>query len=311
MNGYLNPYQMIRFLFLVLFLSGAAVLGAQPFFEDAAGKSSILLPVGGIVRLNTADNSLKLGYYFQRSDKDLVFGMDASGKSYGGFASLWSDDQLSTAANVNFIAGYKNVTTSDDRPGRYDFLSVRISLGASKYLMISPGNAYSQQVSYESFNPFSMGLAYNYLLNGNMVFGLYGSYDKTTNLGALPQLTVKETTVLGSNAANTISRTAEKEYAAWAGELKKVDQFSLYLDYVYIPDFLEGRLALSCYSRSSLNASQNNTNGGFGLYLNQKDNPLKIVGGIIYEFQDLLDEGGADTSLGERGTLGLVVGYHF
>ncbi len=302
---------MMRFLFLFLFLFGAFVLGAQPFFEDAGGNSSVLLPVGGVVRLNTADNSLKLGYYYQRSDKDLVFGMDASGKSYGGFASLWSDDKLSTEAKVNFIVGYKNLTTSDDRPDRYDFLSVRMGLGASKYLMINPENTFSQQVSYESYNPFSMGVAYNYLRNGNMIFGLYGSYDKTTSLGSLSQLTVKESTGLGSNGANTTSRTAETEYAAWVGELKKINQFSLYLDYVYIPDFLEGRLALSCYSRSFLNSSQNNTNGGLGVYLNKKDNPLKIVGGIIYEFQDLLDEGGSDTSIGERGTLGLVVGYHF
>lgn len=302
---------MIRFSFSFLFLFFAIVVGAQPFFEDAGGNSSILLPAGGIVRLNTADNSLKLGYYYQQSDKDLVFGMDASGKSYGGFASLWSDDKLSTDAKVNFNVGVKNLTTSDDKPDRYDYLTVRIGLGASKYLMINPQNDYSGQVYYETFNPFSLGVAYNYLLNGNMIFGLYGSYNKTTNLGTLPYLTVKESTALGVNDGNTTYRTSEREYSAWAGELKKLDQFALYLDYVYIPDFLEGRLALSCYSRSAFNSVQNITNGGFGVYLNQKDNPLKIVGGIIYEFQDLLDEGGSDTTLGERGTLGLVVGYHF
>ena len=302
---------MIRVLIIVLYLLGAAVVGAQPFFEGAAGNSSILLPLGGVVRLNTADNSLKLGYYYQRSDQDLVFGLDASGKSYGGFASLWSDDKLSTAAKVNFNVGFKNVTTSDDKPDRFDYLSVRIGFGASKYLMINPDAEYAQQVYYETFNPFSLGVAYNYLLNGNMIFGLYGSYDKTTNLGTLPQLTVKETTGLGINAANTTYRTSETEYSAWAGELKRVNQFSLYLDYVYIPDLLEGRLALSCYSRSSFNAEQTLTNGGFGLYLNQKDHPLKIVGGIIYEFHDLWDGGNSGSSLSERGTLGLVAGYHF
>lgn len=302
---------MKRFCFMVLLCLGASLASAQPFFEDAGGNSSILLPVGGIVRLNTADNSLKLGYYYQRSDKDLIFGMDASGKSYGGLAALWSDDQLSTAAQVNFNVGYKNVSTSDEQPDRYDYLSVRIGLGASKYLMINPENDYSQQVYYETFNPFSMGVAYNYLLNGNMIFGLYGSYDKTTNIGALPQLTVKETTGLGMNSGNTTYRTSEAEYRAWAGELERVNQFSLYLDYVYMPDFLEGRLALSCFSRSAFNPLQKRTNGGFGLYLNQKDNPLKIVGGIIYELEDLLDEGDSGSSLGERGTLGLVVGYHF
>lgn len=295
----------------MLFSLGVTFVSAQPFFEDAAGNSSILLPVGGVVRLNTVDNSLKLGYYYQRSDKDIVLGMDASGKSYGGLASLWKDEKLSTSAKVNFNVGYKNVTTSDDNPGRYDFLSVRIGLGAAKYLMINPSNSYSEQVYYEAFNPFSMGVAYNYLLNGHMIFGLYGSYDKTTNIDALPQLTVKETTSLGVNGSDATVRSSESEYRAWAGELRKVDQFSLYLDYVYIPGFLEGRLALSCYSRSGFNSVQALTNGGFGLYLNQKDNPLKIVGGIIYEFQDLLNEGNSDSSLGERGTLGLVVGYHF
>ena len=302
---------MIRFSLSVFLLLGTTLISAQPFFEDASGNSSILLPVGGIVRLNTADNSLKLGYYYQRSDKDIVFGMDASGKSYGGFATLWSDEKLSTAAQLNFNVGYKNVTTSDDSPGRYDFLSVRIGLGASKYLMIDPGMGYAQQVYYETFKPFSVGVAYNYLLNGNMIFGLYGSYEKTTNIGALPRFNVKETIGLGMEIDNTTYRTFESEYTAWVGNLKRVNQFSLYLDYVYIPDFLEGRLALSCYSRSAFNSAQKRTNGGFGLYLNQKDNPLKIVGGIIYEFEDLLDDGDSGTSLGERGSLGLVVGYHF
>jgi hypothetical protein len=302
---------MIRHYILALLLLINALVNAQPFFEDAAGSSSILLPVGGVVRLNTADNSLKLGYYYQRSDKDIVYGMDASGKSYDGFTALWNADKLSTSAQLNFNVGYKNVTTTDDEPGRYDYLSVRVGLGAAKYLMTDSERDYADQVFYETFNPISIGVAYNYLLNGNMIFGLYGSYDKTTNLNALPQLTIEEITFMGLNDEGTTQRTSETQYTAWAGELKRLNQFSFYVDYVYIPEFLEGRLALSCYSRSSFNSLQTQTNGGFGLYLNQKDNPLKIVGGIIYEFQDLLHQAESDTSLGERGTLGLVVGYHF
>lgn len=90
-----------------------------------------------------------------------------------------------------------------------------------------------------------------------------------------------------------------------------LDQFSLFLDYVYLPDFFSNRVAFSVYARNSFNSNYNTANGGLGIYLNKEGEPLRIIGGIIYEFEDLLDNKEADTPLGERGTLGIVLGYNF
>ena len=286
-------------------------LSAQTFFEDAKGKSSINLPVGGIVRINTSDESLKFGYYYNRSDKDVVVGLDADGKSNNGLAAIFSSEKLSPEATVNFNLGFKNIFTDDSNLSGYDYLNFKFGIGAAKYKLINVDNSFEQQIKSESFNKINIGLSYNYFLNGNMIFGIYGGYDKTNNIPGLSKLNIKESASVSTDSNGAIIRTSEVEYTAWKGELKTISQFSLFFDYIYLPDFLNNRVALSLFSRSSFNSTQNQTNGGFGIYFNQKDEPLKIIGGIIYEFEDLFDSNKAGTSLGKRGTLGIVAGYNF
>ncbi|MCX6225914.1 MAG: hypothetical protein NTV01_14370 [Bacteroidia bacterium] len=301
----------LSIIFILAFCLRTEILSAQTFFEDAKGKSSINLPVGGIIRVNTSDESLKFGYYYNRSDKDVVLGLDASGKSNNGLAPIISNGKLSPEAALNFNLGFKNISTDDSNPSGYDYLNFKIGIGAAKYKLISVDTSYEQQTKSESFNKINLGLSYNYYLNGNMIFGIYGGYDKTNNISGLSKLKVKESTSISTDSTGTIIRTSEEEYTAWKGELKTINQFSLFFDYVYIPDFLNNRVAISLYSRSSFNSSRNQTNGGLGIYLNQKDEPLKIVGGIIYEFEDLFDAKKAGTSVGKRGTIGIVLGYYF
>ncbi len=301
-----KPIIIISFLFAC-----TSLVCGQTIFEDASGETSVFLPVGGNVRVNTADKSLKFAYYYNRSDKDVVFGVDASGKSNNGFASVISGKNLNPEANLNFNVGFKNVSTDDSNLSGYDYLNVTFGIGASKYTLLNPDVSYAQQISTESFNQLSAGVSYNYYLNGNMIFGIYGGYDKTNNISALPKLVIKETTVLGADAAGTTIRSSEDEFFAWQGNLKTIHQFSFYTDYIYIPDFLENRVALSVYTRSGFRTDHNQTNAGLGIYLNKKDEPLKVVGGIIYEFEDLFDSSDAGTSLGKRGTLGIILGYHF
>ncbi|MGF1584794.1 MAG: hypothetical protein ACFCUM_05700 [Bacteroidales bacterium] len=286
-------------------------LKAQPFFEDARGKASIHLPVGGIARINTADESLKFGYYFNRSDKDLVFGMDASGRSTNGLASIFSDDKLLPEATLNFNLGFKNVSTDNSSLSGFDYLHFRLGLGTAKYTLIKTENTFDGQISSETFNKINIGLSYNYFLNGNMIFGVYGGYDKTNNINELRKIKIIESFIISDDPSGTIIRSSELEYTAWRGELKRVNQFSLFFDYVYIPDFINNRVAMSVYSRSGFNNNRNNTNGGFGIYFNKEGEPLKIIGGLIYEFDDLFDAGKTGSKLGQRGTIGIVAGYNF
>lgn len=293
---------------LSLFITSS--LKAQTFFESARGYTSINLPVGGIARVNTTASSLKIGYYYNRSDKNRVFGIDASGISNNGMAPLVTNKELSPEANVNVNLGFKNITSGEDQLTGYDYLNLRVGIGAAQYRLIDINNTFEQQVSVKSFTKFNAGISYNYYLNGNMIFGGYAGYERTNNISSLSQLTVKETMTTGMDSDGT-ERTAETEYTAWEGEFKALDQFSLFWDYVYIPDYLSNRMALSIYSRSSFNSINSMTNGGLGLYLNKEGEPLQIVGGLIYEFEDLFDDLNAGTSLGERGVLGIVLGYNF
>lgn len=298
-------------LFTIVFFLHLNNAKAQAFFEDTEGKSSINLPIGGIARINTADKSLKFGYYYERSDKDVVFGLDASGKSNNGIAPLVSSKKLCPEAKFNFNLGFKNISTGDSNPSAYDYLNIKFGIGAAKYKLLDVNATFEQQITSESFNKINFGLSYNYLLNGNMIFGIYVGYDKTNNISSLEKLTIKETTINSTDSTGTIVRTSESEYTAWKGQFKSIDQFSLYLDYVYIPDFINNRVALSVYLRSGFNSENNITNVGLGIYLNKECEPLKIVGGIIYEVQDLFDAKDVGSSLGKRGTLSLIVGYNF
>lgn len=298
------------FLFLMVCFFATHTIKAQTLFEDVKGQTSIVLPIGGITRINTTANSLKLGYYYNRSDKNVVFGVDASGISNNGFAPLVSQKELSPEANINFNVGFKNITAEDVSPSKYDYLNIRVGVGASKYKLLDPSQSYEQQLSSEAFNKINLGVSYNYFLNGNMIFGAYAGYDRTNNISTLKELTIRETTAVGTGTGGTV-RTAESEYTAWEGELKAINQFSLFFDYVYIPDLLSNRMALSIYSRSNFNSIRSMTNGGVGLYLNRIGQPLKIIGGLVYEFEDLFGGRNASIPLGERGTLGIVLGYNF
>lgn len=284
---------------------------AQTFFESTGGKTSVYLPIGGLVRVNTTARSVKIGYYFNRSDRNIVFGIDASGKSNNGFAPIVSNKKLSPEAHLNFNLGLKNVTTNNSNPSHYDYLNIRVGVGAARYRLLNPGLPYKRQIHLKSFIKFNVGTSYNYLLHGNMIFGIYAGYNRTNNISRLPRLTIKETTQIGTAPNGKTVRTAKTEYTVWEGTFKTINEGVLYLDYVYIPDFLNNRIALSAYSRSMFSRLPDITNAGFGLYFNRKGNPLKIIGGLIYQFDDLFNAAGSSSSLVHRGTLGLVVGYNF
>ena len=286
-------------------------LKAQPFFEDARGRSSIHLPVGGIARINTSDESLKFGYYFHRSNKDLVFGMDASGRSTNGLASIFSDGKIFPEATLNFNLGLKNISTDNSTLSGFDYLHFRLGIGTAKYTLINIENTFDRQISSETFNKINIGLSYNYFLNGKMIFSVYGGYDKTNNINELRKIKIIESSIISADPAGTSIRSSEVGYTAWRGKLNRVNQFSLFFDYVYIPDFMNNRVAFSVYSRSGFNNTLNMTNGGLGIYFNKEGEPLKIIGGLIYEFDDLFDAGNTGTTLGKRGTIGIVAGYNF
>lgn len=296
---------------ICLLVFWSTLVYGQTFFEDSEGESSIFLPIGGNVRINTADKSLKFSHYYNISDKDFVFGIDASGKSLNGFAPILTNGKLVPEANVHFHLGFKNVSTDDADLQTYDYLNIRIGTGASKYKILNPDAYFDQQISSETFNMITVGVSYNYFLNGNTIFGLYGGYERKNNIGSLTELTIKERIALGAVSEGTTSRFSEQVYTAWQGDFEIIDQFSLYLDYVYIPDFLKNRVAISLYSRSGFSSTFNETNGGVGIYLNKEGEPLKIVGGVIYEFEDLFGSREDESSINQRGTMGIVLGYHF
>lgn len=297
-------------LFIALYLLSVTTdVQAQTFFEDAQGTTSIHLPVGGIVGVNTTGTSLKMGYYYNRSDRDIVVGVDASAISNNGLAPLMTNKELSPEARISVNLGLKNVSTGDAMPSGYDYLNLRIGIGAAQYRTMDVNAPFEQQISTRSFNKVNVGMSYNYYLNGNMIFGAYAGYDRTNNISTLTELTIRET--ITTAEADGTTRTAQVAYTAWEGTFRTVDQFSLFLDYVYIPDFLSNRVAFSVYSRSRFNRINNMTDGGLGLYVNKEGEPLKIVGGLIYEFADLFGVRDTGAPLGERGMLGIVLGYHF
>jgi hypothetical protein len=298
-------------LTLCLAITVEVRLKAQPFFEDARGRASIHLPLGGIARINTAEESLKFGYYYNRSDKDLVFGMDVSGRSTNGLASIFSDEKLHPEATLNFNLGLKNISTDISTLSGFDYLHFRLGIGTAKYTLINIENTFEQQISSETFNKINIGLSYNYFLNGNMIFSVYGGYDKTNNINELRRINIIESSIISADPAGTIMRSSEVQYTAWRGNLNRVNQFSLFFDYVYIPDFINNRVAFSVYSRSGFNNNLSKTNGGFGVYFNKEGEPLKIIGGLIYELDDLFDAGKTGTTLGKRGIIGIVAGYNF
>lgn len=309
----MNKVKLSIYIGIAFFCSNK--IFAQTFFEDAEGKTSINLlnPTGsnsGLIRLNTANESFKLGYFRQVTNKKIILGIDISGKSNNGIAPIISQEKLSPEANFSLNFGIKNLTTKNINKG-FDYLNIKLGYGAASYKMLSNNSSFDEQINSEIFNKTSISVSYNYFLNGNMLFGVSGGYERTNNINQLPKLKIRESTFVGSDTIGNINRSGYEEYTAWKGSLESIDQLSLYIDYLYFPDFLDNRIALSFYSRSNFHSAVNITNGGFGLYLNKSNKePFKVVGGIIYEFSDVFNSKESSNSIGKRGTIGLILGYN-
>jgi len=129
-----NILHKVRMLFiftLICFLTVQPLLG-QTIFESKNGESLFVRYAGGIVDVNTANNSIKFSFMLNYSSS-WRFGFDISGKSTNGIAPLLKKGKITPGFKINLNIGYlfdykRKAKLYDDHARRIAILDENIPL---------------------------------------------------------------------------------------------------------------------------------------------------------------------------------------
>lgn len=302
-----------QILILLIFISGTILVKGQTLFEDTKGESSVNLPSGGKVMINTADANLKCSYFYSDindTDKFVrTVGIDLMGKSNDGFAQIFSGTKISPSASIKLNFGIMSLLFPRES-SNYDYLNIAVGYRGAKYKLYNPINSFENQITKENFSGLSFDIGYNILITGNFLFAASFGYYQSNNISSLDQLEITEETSYNDSTLHT-KRTTTNKYSVWEGEYKKENFYNLKTDFIYFPEFLNHRFGLSLHTRTNLNQDNTPINAGFGVYFLKEGDPTKVYGGLIYDFDDIFDFQKAKTNLVSRGNFGIVLGYNF
>ena len=176
-------------------------------------------------------------------------------------------------------------------------------------MLFNPNKAFQDQIENKPFSGFTAGLSYNFLYKGSVLFAAAAEFKQSNNISELPQMDLSEETIYSDSASNT-SRTSTKNYSVWKGEYELRDYFNLKGDIIYFPDFFNNRIALAGFWRMKKYKKAVH-NLGFGIYFTEDGTPGKILGGIVFEFDDISNIQDTAVNITSNLTFGIIAGYNF
>jgi hypothetical protein len=105
LNHQLKIRSSYLLLLICLLLLNSQPIFSQLIFEDVKGEEVLIKYLGGSFLVNSANDSIKIGYAF-RNKYDWCFGIDVAGKAENGIASLLKNGDLTPNVKINFNIGF-------------------------------------------------------------------------------------------------------------------------------------------------------------------------------------------------------------
>lgn len=319
-------------LVIAVFAFHSSAVKAQVPFSDGEENGSVLLAgTGGYFQFDVADPSVRLGY-LRDTKSNWLFGFEASGKLSGQKAPLLTRSRVAPDMKVGFSFGKKyaffekfdlnDITdpklqsklkeiraeaarhgfASDADLGEfvhavpYDRLMLQVSYAYKQYTLFDELADFDNQVVKKGFHNPSVALTYSVLLDGTNFLGASFGVGRSNNSNDLTEVDVRD---INTFTADDTVREVVRSREVLRGEFKQSTSVFLNTDYVWYPQKGFDRIGFDFYTRSTFTGIDKGFRPGLGVFLSEKGNPTKVLGGVAISYDD------------GKPSVALVVGFSF
>ena len=267
------------------------LLAQQSMFESGDGKTSLYLRQPAAAA-NFGDSKASFGYVHDVSTNKYFFGAGAYATANSGVSSLFSSDKpKAPEGGIDGLFGLRYDPVPSDNgeftPKNNRFL-IDAGYGRSSFYLYPTNATPSPTVNKTNLDRFRALAGWN-LFTGGWVFGLASGAERRNNLSSLKQVNL-ETVIVSAPPGGTSSIV--KSQAGYYGSYQQYIGAPIYQDAVcFLPAWkkkhlgLDNRIGLDILSRSDVAAANRSGAGGLGLFLLDKNDPFKVIGGVtaIYD----------------------------
>jgi hypothetical protein len=282
--------------FTLLFLLCAAYqvsLAQQSMFETGDGRTSLYLrqPAASV---NFGDSKASASIVHDVGSDPVYYGASAYATANTGIASLFSSDKpTAPEGGVDGVVGrIWDPAPKCDNCAYYPRdrkLLLDVGYGRSSFYLFPTGSTPSASVAKTYFDRFRTVVAANFFLFGNVYIGLAGGAERRNNLSDLQAATAQTTLAAApSGGATSIVKTKTGYY----GNYQEYIAAPIYQDALFfLGDFshlgIDNRIGLDLMTRSDVGPANRSASGGIGLFLLNKDDPYKVVGGLTATYDGI------------------------
>lgn len=327
----LNGVNFLILLIAVFAFHSSAVKAQVPFSDGEENGTVFLARPGGYFQFDVADPSVRLGF-LRETTSDWIFGFEASGKLSGTRAPLLTRSRVAPDMKVSFSFGKKyvfvekfdlnnltdpnlkskleEIRTVAENHGfdknadlgefvhavPYNRLMLQVSYAYKQYKLFDELEAFDNQVVKKGFHNPSAALTYSALLDGTNFFGASFGVGRSNNSNDLTEVDVRD---INTFTANDTVREVVRSREVLRGDFKQSTSVFLNTDYVWYPQKGFDRIGFDFYTRSVFTGIDKGFRPGLGVFLSEKGNPTKVLGGVALSYDD------------GKPSVALIVGFSF
>ncbi|MCU1224633.1 MAG: hypothetical protein JWQ42_2726 [Edaphobacter sp.] len=261
----------------------------QSLFETGDGKTALYLRAPAAA-FNFGDSKASVAAVHDVSTEKIAYGIGLYATANNGVTSLYTSGKPKapeggidgTVGRVWSAKGPDcgqpicNFAPEDRR------VLLDVGYGRSSFTLYPTNAAPTASTSKTYFDRYRLIAATNLSFGGQFYIGLASGVERRNNLSDLKSVSTQTTVVPSASGGTT---TIVSTQTGYYGDYKKYVAVPVYEDAMYItPQFgllgLKNRLGIDALTRSDAGSSNRTASGGIGLFLLNKDDPFKVVGGI-------------------------------
>ncbi len=278
---------MRRFAVLfVLCVSFRVSMAQQSMFETGDGRTSLYLRQPAAT-VNFGDSKASGSIVHDVGGDPIYYGASIFATANSGIGSLFSSDKpTAPEGGIDGVIGHvwdsaPNCDNCTYYP-RDRKLLLDVGYARSSFYLYPTGSTPSATVSKTSFNRFRTVVAANFFLHGDVYLGLASGAERRNNLPDLKAVSAQTVVVAAPKGGAT---SIVKTQTGYYGTYQKYIATPIYQDALFfLNEFkhmgLDNRIGLDLMTRSDLGSANRSAMGGIGIFLLNKDDPYKVIGGI-------------------------------
>ncbi|MDB5209802.1 MAG: hypothetical protein JWQ30_629 [Sediminibacterium sp.] len=289
-------------LFLIL---PVCCLSQTSTLQDKSGESSITVLGNKTLVLNSGDASFSAGVAFANAigGKESLWGIDLKLKSNEGVSKLFEGFNFKPKYALSFfVGGY----LTSHRPGVTHFFYGSAGINQSNFKLYTDTLS-ATLVKTDFLGGFIKG-GYNRTASwgtSSTVLGAsieYGKYDNLTDLDDVDQY---HTTTVGRNVV------LSDKASGFKGAYMKGGMMKVKFDFMVYPTFLGGTVGVGSFYRGGIGSSFARQNIGIGLFAGNAKAPGNIIGGFVFQVNDVFNQLQKEADFVKRTGISFVAGYNF